>query len=331
MSDVALPFPPSEQVAHLRLELPETRVESVVFGWLAVHTVELLCEMMVQPVYEPFKQLIYNTLIESNCTDAELQAKLNLPMRWIRSALGQLSRQKCIELQDSGHWQANRNRPLAESTRTIIKRHRFFVYETGVQSQPYLFLQIPPGITFPGSSADQPWSFHISNFEQIMQKSAGDKRRINFPESAIRVVGPSPTRLESAVTHRLEVVAVMIVTGGEQLSVYGLDPNVWKLALNQPLMQIQKSEPLGQSLGQVLPQPDRVGWTAAWEKVRHSLTLPPAALGDYQEVATGPQIKIKLPASIIERLKLQKRTNSIWLLAGTGRFRRAAQALLTTN
>lgn len=331
MTDSALGFPSHQDLATLWEAVPGKPYLSVGVGWIPIHVVELKCLWEAPNITGPLSNAVLQCLSRSELTFNELQKRMSLPKPWLEAILSSLARTGLItDLNADRRFAAEqiiRANP-GVSASTFYKRHLFHFFEWSGANHP-LYINIPPHV----GVAMQQWTLSktisMAYLEELTQLPLEQKTALKFPPHIKQLALPNLQQLDSLVIHQMQWLAVLCLTTPDQFQLFSLNPQDWTLGEQSPFLQKPLSEPAAEKIIQLIPQPDRNAWVGAWESVRRALTLPPAALGDYQELATGPQINIKLPASVVDRLHQQHQPTTLWLTAGSGRFRRAAQAKLT--
>lgn len=331
-----LAFPGSRTLAGWWPFLEGQTPKALWVAHLLLHHIEALVERVDDRAVDAVDRLILKALAVFPGTSlAQLDGTLHLGADVIFPLLGGLARNGLAREQE-GRWHLTpMGREAIEQCRyrtTLLERQSFYflAHDAPDRTHSYVALHRPVTVAWP---PDKDWTFDPQWLYDCAARPADWKRTHGFPSNVVRIHRAGSAEQSSwkhiLLDHPERLLAVLaLVCGetGEALLGFSVRKEGWELQAQHPVLS------LGSDWRDCLPElagtPNEEAWRQAW----HGWCQPrglAAFIGDVRSlVLEGTVLRITVASRLMERLRSSRNEalrNEVWILAGSGRFRRAAR------
>jgi hypothetical protein len=322
-----LPVPPARALQGWWRDLAPLRPGRLWFGRLLLHQVGALVETTSETVLEPLQR----ALLRAGTPDSAL-ASFDPQVRAVLVA--ELADAGLLGANGTGFGPTPAGRAAADAgsfTRVRRERRTFrFVDNSGCGRPPhFLAVQRPPE----QAVAPPDWTFPAEALAECVRRPQEWKERHRFSSDVRSVVdlAAAPADWRAVLTDRAEQLLCVVVEAAEGPAVaFAVRSDTWGLERDPPAFT------LASGWEDVLPdlaaEPPPEEWRRAWSAWCQPRGVAEADAGACALERQGGQLLVRAPKKLAERLRTARGDplkNEAWLLAGTGRFRAAAQLSVT--
>jgi hypothetical protein len=332
----ALAFPGGRTLGGWWRQLTSLQPQCLWVGHLFFHHVEALIELTQTCRIDPIDLLILKGLKFSSGEPLErLEERLLLGEQLLHQVLRRLAAAGLVTAEAHG-WVLTAPGMQAvergEYIRPQQQRRSFYFLDNTQGGQPH-FLHL----TQPDTVAWQPerdWSFDPIHLQACINQRQEWKVRHTFPSDVEKLILPSPplsspSNWRQVMIDRSERLAAALVLStdadGERLLGFGVRPEGWTMQTEQPVLALD-AEWRG-VFPDLAGQPVEEDWKQAWQ----AWCQPRGLIGVSGEASAwrpeGHRLIVTVTARLMERLRSTRSDvlrDEAWVLAGTGRIRRAA-------
>lgn len=329
-----LDFPGGRQVAGWWKQLAPLRPQTLWIAHLLIHRVEALVRSSRSVPLEDLTRLVLEALAPG-LTPAGLAARLAVSQVVARRLLQQLQADELTQANADGSWTltALARHALAQGSYTRLEHERrAFAFVENEAGQPPHFLNLLAPADSPALVGPD-WTFDVSQLRECVRNSADWKQRHGFPLDVLEIADspdPAGPPWQAVVLDRPTSlpVALVQVSGdeGARLHGYALEPAGWTLHARQALFKVAGEwSPVFPDL---VNEPTPEQWHEAWHAWCQRRGLPTVEADASLLERHEHRVCVRGPARLLDRLRAARSEalkGEAWLLAGTGRVRRAAQ------
>ena len=343
-----LVFPPSRTLAGWWKQLAPLQPRMLWVGHLLLHRIEALVALHLLSHLDPLWLFFLRAVALTGGSSLEdLDQRLHLGLPLLRQLAGHLDSAKLIRPMEAGTWSLTSlgQQALEQGsyTRVSHERRAFYFVENEQPVRPPHFLNFPSGspmLAWPGNDG---WRFEPTHLQTCIARPAEWKQRFGFPLEVQEIlsgaeVGDSAA-LASQTWQRIildrpeRLVVAFLVVSSEQRKERSLGFAVqldgWILQMAEPAFVVETDwQEVFPELATDLPLDQ---WNQAWRAWCQPRGLPAAEVEACALEPRGCRLRVTAPPRLIERLRAARSDvfkGDAWLLAGTGRFRAAAQVEL---
>jgi hypothetical protein len=355
MTAASLAFPGGRILTGWWRQLAPLRPLGLWIGHLLLHRVEAL--VCLQQHFRPdrLSRLLLQALslnrsapVSSRRPLQELEARLHLGSQILRRALHQLEREGLVQPDETAAWVLT---PLGrasleqeECIRTAHERRVFHFVQSEVPDHVPHFLRLMGPVTQP-CPVNSSWQFDASLLDACVRRPREWKERHGFPpevqevlgldqSSGVRNRGPLSEAWQRVILDRpVRLPAALVLTpvegGGERLLGYAIRPDGWVLEVAQPIFNLGADWPTVFPELTVEPSPEL--WQQAWRAWCQPRGVPGPDIDRCTFQRQPGRLLVTAPTRLVQRLRSAKSEvfkGEVWLLAGGGRIRAAAQVEL---
>jgi hypothetical protein len=216
------------------------------------------------------------------------------------------------------------------------RRSFIFVDNSSLNRAPH-FLPLEPAGAEPFLPGPD-WKFGAHFLEECVRRQAEWKRRFRFPTDvvAVHALPASEASAQAPPDWRqvlldqpghlfLALVQVAAGPGGRRFLGYAVRTENWALQPDTPTLEL--TDGWEEAFPELTEEPSLAAWRQSWQKWSQPRSLPPAEVDTCQLQRTDHRLVVKAPKRLIDRLRAVRSDvfkQGTWLLAGTGRSRKAA-------
>lgn len=294
------------------------------FAHLPLHRVEALVEAHSTALLPLLAPTLLSRLASSPPRSAAtLAAELALDLSLLRDLLDELARQGLVECTGDDMLRLSATAAAGARPATTLHQRRTFTF---LDERPPCYLPLPAGAAAPLDPAGA-WHFDPGTLRHCVGQSDEWKRQTGFPLDVRRVLAPADLAADESwravvIDQAAQLPLLLTEMADGRLQGLAVQTDGWLLPA-EPLFQL----PAGGLPGDLLAiEPE--GWRQAWHGWCLQRSLPGGEADACQLESIDHCLRVNAPGRLIERLR-QARSDALrgeaWLLAGSGRFRAAAQ------
>jgi hypothetical protein len=336
-----LVFPGSRVLAGWSRQLAVRQPQALWVGHLLLHRVETLAEW-VEPC--PLEPLCWFVLRGVHLAGAAPVEALNEQVQ-----LGPLLRQvlRSLESRSLVHTDAQECWSLTPGGRAALEtsvysrpsrgRRVFYFREPERSEEPPRWLDFRMPEAASAWHPDGKWRFDIELLQAYINRPQDWKERHGFPRELLRILSLSSAPVSTPAWQLVpldrpeQIVAALVLThppeGKEQVLGFAARAEGWVLQTAEPAFALGDDWP--ETFPELAIEPDPGAWRDAWLSWCQPRGLPVAEIEACRLELDGMRISIQAPERLLERFRATRSDvlkGEAWLLAGSGRLRRAARA-----
>jgi hypothetical protein len=335
-------LPAGRTLAGWWRQLAPWQPRAIWVGQLLLHRVEALTRLNRNCPLDPFTRLVLQALtLEAEASPPRLEGRLHLGLQVVFQVLRQLERTGLARSAADAWAITDLGRQALEQgtfPRPAEERRTFHFVEGEGPTPAVHFLNLG---TVGGGTAytpDEGWRFDDRVLAECVRRPAEWKQRHGFPtdvEEYLHLNGPVPTGTpppemwQRVVVDRPERLPAVLVRAGadaaERLLGFPVRTEGWLLQAVKPLFELGADWP--EVFPDLVHEPPADAWREAWRGWCHPRNLPAAEVEASTPELHDCRLRVLAPARLLERLRSARSDvfrGEAWVLAGTGRLRRAA-------
>jgi hypothetical protein len=352
-----LVFPGSRVLAGWWQQLASFQPQAFWVAYLLVHQVEALVWKQQSQPLDRFRQLVLRALSLGEAPLPAVEERLHLSPQLLGRVLHQLEREGLACQQPSHAWRLSPLGRLAvERGEFPALRHerRRFAFLDCRRHEP-IFLNLAHLPSTPCAPPED-WAFDPAVLHNCVRQSSEWKERTGFPPDVEGVAVPPgsvaaasnlPAGGEEAVDGNLppptplpgpadwqrvmidqaeQMLAVLVRRPGDEVLGFVVRPEGLLLESRQPFLQLSGAG--REALPELTEEPGLAAWRQAWRQWCQPHHLPQAEIEACLLEREGLRLHIIAGKRLLDRLRVAQSEalrGEAWLLAGSGRFRSAAQ------
>jgi hypothetical protein len=336
-------LPAGRTLAGWWRQLAPWQPRGVWVGQLLLHRVEALTRLNRNCPLDPFTRLVLHALtLEAETTPRRLEGRLHLGPQVVLQVLRQLERAGLARAA-ADSWAATDLGRRAQEQGTFprpAEERRTFAFVEGEGSAVAAhFLNLAAAAGGTAYTPGEGWRFDGGLLAECIRRPAEWKQRHGFPadvEEFLHLNGPvpegtpPPEMWQRVVVDRPERFPTVLVRTGaepaaERLLGFAVRTEGWLLQAGKPAFE------LAADWSEVFPdlahEPPADAWRQAWRGWCQPRSLPAAEVVACTLMLHDCQLRVGAPARLVERLRAARSDifrGEAWVLAGSGRLRRAA-------
>jgi hypothetical protein len=310
------PFPASRTLAAWWRQLSRWQPRSIWIAHLPIHHVEALVEVRHASPLDPLDRLVLKAVPVTPPIPVDaLLAQALLGRQLLIQVLRRLEAASLVQASAGGWAQTPTGQQAVASGQYAApaRERRSFTF-LHRDPLPAEFLRIRPGVSTP-CPPETGWSFDPAVLRHCIAQPADWKGRVGFPDEIDALLSLDAGPEGIVIDHPENLTAVLILDADDRLLGLETKEDAWPLTDDRPLFERTNWR-------ESFPELLRQDWQQAWQEWCQSRKLTITGPVDFQEAGhilrvTGQQL----------REQLSKRDDVLkgeaWLLAGSGRYRRA--------
>jgi hypothetical protein len=201
---------------------------------------------------------------------------------------------------------------------------RIFYFADG---RPPFFLPLASSAALPFTPVGG-WRFDLSALESCLSRTPEWKEHNGFPADVLRLIRPHDASEKEFLAVSLDrpeqALLVLVETAQNRLLGLAAKPDTWSLD-HDPVLRVESDvEWLPALVGEVGIE----SWRQAWHAWCQQRSLPSSEVDACKLELQDHRLLVRVPVRLLERLQKAKSEllrGEVWLLAGNGRIRPAAQ------